>query len=360
MAQEAVDAAALSGASSFLFDPTAPQPDTAEDYALNTALEQGVLADAVAAGEVTVNVDMPNRRVTVQWNRVEQTYLARALGIDTAPIGVEATAEAADTATGASCVKPWFIPNSITIPDGGVGGGPGGTGGGGGVNVCDACDPASPNYPTMSEQLLLKDGAVTAWAMSFIESGQQISLKPQFPHQALAPSQFYAIRLPGNAGAADYREGIATCAPNAHIFCAECYGSEPGNMVGPTAQGTNALIGSPPDTFVEPSVYCNGGDCRDTSPSLIATPVWDICYAPGEGCSASTFCPGGKLSDLGANTTVKVIEFAMLFVDGIQAQAVRARIINVVPCAGAPAATDDGIVPAPFAIPVRLVTIPEG
>lgn len=341
MAQEAVDAAALSGASSFLFDPSGPQPDTAEDYALNTALEQGVLADAVAAGEVTINVDIPNRRVTVQWDRVEGTYLARALGIDSAPIRVDATAEASQVPTGASCVKPWFLPNSITLPTGST--------------VCDACDPTNPEY----NQLLIQNGMVTAWAESFIDSGQQIKIKPGNPQNALEPGQFYAIRLPGNSGAQDYREGIETCVSNAYIFCAECYGSEPGNMIGPTKQGTEGLIGNPADVFVSSGVYCNGGDCRDTSPSLITVPVWDVCYAPGEGCAATTFCPGGNLSDMGANVEVKVIGFAMLFIDGMQGNDVLARIINVVVCQGAPDVTDDGVQPAPFAIPVRLVTVPE-
>lgn len=342
MAQEAVDAAALAGASSFVFDPSGPQPQTAEDYALNTALAQQVLADVVEAGEVTINVDIPNRRVTVQWDGVEQTYLARAFGIDNASIGVRATAEASLWPTGASCVKPWFLPNAVTLPAG--------------SEVCDACDPANPE----SDQLLIKDGAVTPWAMSFISSGQQIRIATGSPQNALAPGQFYALRMPNSAGADDYRDYIATCLPDANIFCQDCYGVEPGAQVGPTRQGTLDLIGNPPDIFVSPGCYDDGnGPCKDTSPSLIAVPVWDVCYNPAsEGCAATTFCPGGNLSDMGQNVEVKVIGFAMLFVDGMQGTDVMARIINVTVCDGAPEATDDGIVPAPFALPVRLVTLP--
>lgn len=341
MAQEAVDAAALAGASSFVLDPWGPQPDTAEDYALNTALEQGVLADAVAAGEVNINVDVANRLVTVRWTRMEQTYLARALGIDSANIGVQATAEAARTPTGASCVKPWFLPNTITLPPG--------------SDVCDACDPSEPEF----NQLLIQHGQVTPWAMRLISSGQQITIKPGNPQNALEPAQFYAIRMPSSSGADDYREYIAGCTPDATIFCQDCYGVEPGNMVGPTKQGTEDLIGNPADVFMEPSVYCNGGDCRDTSPSLITLPVWNVCYSPGEGCSGSTFCPGGNLSEMGQNVLIRVIGFAMLFIEKMQGNDVKARIINVVVCDGAPDVTDDGVQPAPFALPVRLVTLPE-
>ena len=80
-AQSAADAAALAGAFSFVSNPFAPQPDTAYDHAMSTALANRIMGTPVTEAEVSVNVDVGSRRVIVDIDRNESTYFARALGV---------------------------------------------------------------------------------------------------------------------------------------------------------------------------------------------------------------------------------------------------------------------------------------
>src|SRR6266516_3990835 len=109
-AQGVADAAALAGAFTFINDTKSPQPQTASDNALQVALNNSILGQPVAAGDVNVNVDTANRRVTVDVQSTQNTYFARALGVQTANVGVEAVAEASRNSTGTACAKPWFMP----------------------------------------------------------------------------------------------------------------------------------------------------------------------------------------------------------------------------------------------------------
>ncbi|PYR91314.1 MAG: hypothetical protein DMG19_04515, partial [Acidobacteria bacterium] len=140
-AQEVADAAALAGAFTFINDTQSPQPQTASSNALQVALNNSVLGQPVAAADVNVNVDVANRRVAVDVQSTQNTYFARALGVQTANVGVEAVAEAARNSTGTACVKPWFIPNTVF----GAGG------------ACAAC---------AANQVLISGGQVTAFGQS--------------------------------------------------------------------------------------------------------------------------------------------------------------------------------------------------
>src|SRR5438876_1069689 len=152
-AQGVADAAALAGAFTFINDTKSPQPQTASDNALQVALNNSILGQPVAAGDVNVNVDTANRRVTVDVQSTQNTYFARALGVQTANVGVEAVAEASPNSTGTACAKPWFIPNTAL----GAGG------------ACPAC---------AANQVLVSGGQVTAFGQSKI--GQRRRNPPVF------------------------------------------------------------------------------------------------------------------------------------------------------------------------------------
>src|SRR5438132_11649531 len=171
-AQGIADAAALAGAFTFINDTQSPQPQTASRNALQVARNNSVLGQPVAAADVNVNVDVANRRVTVDVQSTQNTYFARALGVQTANVGVEAVAEAAQYATGSACTKPWFIPNTAFSTS----------------NACPACG---------AHQVLVSGGQVTAFGQSKI--GQQFILRSQNPQNTLAPGQFYSIQLPGSS-----------------------------------------------------------------------------------------------------------------------------------------------------------------
>src|SRR3989304_2378708 len=92
--QRVADAAALAGAFTFVLNPLAPQPQTATDHALQVAQNNTVMGIPVQAGDVTVDVDVANWRVTVDVETDQRTYFARVFRPDDVAIGAEGIAEA--------------------------------------------------------------------------------------------------------------------------------------------------------------------------------------------------------------------------------------------------------------------------
>jgi hypothetical protein len=250
--------------------------------------------------------------------RNENTFFGGVLGVTNASIKTTAYAEASPNATASYCVKPWFIPNTIASAQA----------------PCTAC---------ANGQVLIRNGQPTPYAIS--QYGAQVSIKPQNPSGAISPGQFFAIQLPGAVGANDYRNEIATCYATS-VPCGQSYSVETGNMVGPTKQGVNDLIGNPPtDTYIGVGQYRHSdGTISDTSIALVVAPIWDTCNFPG-------FCPGNQFPN-GTNVNVQIVGYAMLFLSGVQGNNVVARLINVSACGGGNP-TETG----PFAIPIRLVRI---
>src|SRR5207253_11381313 len=75
-AQEVADAAALAGVGTFINATKSPQPQTASDNAVQVAHNNSILGQHIAAGDVIVNVDYANRRVTVDVQSTQNTYFA--------------------------------------------------------------------------------------------------------------------------------------------------------------------------------------------------------------------------------------------------------------------------------------------
>ncbi|HSR67199.1 MAG TPA: Tad domain-containing protein [Acidobacteriota bacterium] len=343
-AQRIADASAVAGAFTFVINPADEQPAQAEAVARNLALDQDIRGIAIQDAEIGVSVNTATRQVTVTIDRTETSIFGSVLGIMDADIGVTATAEASEFAGGANCVKPWIVPNTVLLPEG--------------SDICDVCPGADFN-PALADQLLINNGVVTQHAKD--NFGVLKLVRPTQPAKALEPGLFYSIQLGAGPGGDNYREAIGTCSLNG-IYCGACYDVEPGNMVGPTKQGVADLIGEEPDTFNE-SNFCYDPGCRDTSRSLVVAPIWDVCNAPDPGgCPGTSFCPGAKLGEKGANVTLRVAGFALLFVEGVQGDGVEARVINVTPCTadsgdggGGPVGDDGNPQIGPFAVPVRLV-----
>ena len=246
------------------------------------------------------------------------------MGWNTADIAVRVAAEASSNAVGTFCGKPWFIPNTVFSE----------------LAPCDACGAG---------EILINDGEATAFTQTKL--GMQLSLKPQKPEGALAPAQFYSIRLGGSSGANDYRSNIATCSSEV-LVCQRSYGTEPGNMVGPTKLGVSDLIGDPSDLYLGLGQYQRvDGIVADTSRSLIVAPVWDVCTMAG-------FCPDNQLPDGGANVEIPVVGFVLFFLEGIQGNDVVGRLIAVFACGSEPIGEGE-VETGPYSVPVRLVRLPE-
>ena len=149
-------------------------------------------------------------------------------------------------------------------------------------------------------------------------------------------------------GAANYKAAITGCDPTP-VICRTSYQVEPGNMKGPTRDGVETLIGSPPDIYSGPGRYqWSNGTIHDTSKSLVLLPIVDVTLYPG-------FCPNGTLH--GANAMLPVVGFALVFVDGLGGGPngdVIGRVVNVLPCDEvAPSGNElDGTV---YGFPIRLV-----
>jgi Flp pilus assembly protein TadG len=334
-AQEVADAAALAGAFTYIKEPKNANPAAlATNDALLVATNNSVMGKPVTAGDVTVTPDVANRRVTVEVRSAQPTYFARAIWGDTANIATTATAEAAENSSAASCVKPWFIPNTIFMTN----------------PVCTGqCNP---------NQLLVNpvpdgDGKYHVTTFGENQQGQSFRLKPQNPHDAIAPGQFYAIDIPNDLNGDDYRNNIETCT-NALVRCHQTYSVLTGNRVGPTKLGVADLIGDPPRfTYVSPGHYQTypTGPIVDISENVVVAPIWDPCALTG-------FCPAGDFPN-GTMVELKVIGFAIIFLKGIDGDDVEAVLLGVSAC-GATGNGDDpgqggGTV---LSFPLRLVRVP--
>ncbi len=316
-AQGVADAAALAGAFTFINDTQSPQPQTASDNARQVSINNSILGQPVAAPDVNVNVDAANRRVTVDVQSTQNTYFARALGLQTADVSAQAVAEASKYSTGSACAKPWFIPNTVVSSSG----------------ACAGC---------AANEVLVSGGEVTAFGQSKI--GQQFTVRSQDPANSIGPGEFYAIDLPGSGtGASAYRDNIGTCA-NSYVRCNDFYSTKTGNMVGPTKQGVQDLIGNPPDdTWVSVGQYQTPYGLTDTSKNVVIAPIWDTCGAAG-------YCPAGSFGS-GTNVNLQVVGFAAFFLEGIQGNNVVARLLNVSSCNASGVDTGGTV----LSVPLRLV-----
>ncbi len=264
-AQRLADASALAGASVFLdiqyFDDealaTAQATDRAKRYAANNTIRMIPLD---TANDIRVDVLYDEKKVRVWVRRLNMdTWFARLAGRLNVNIGAMAAAQAVED-SGPTCVKPWAIPdlwNEI------IGYGPGGrvdntdlNGDGywqeneGGWELDPTEVGASGEYYEQWDPEN-ETGTATGYGSEFRgpdrDFGAQIILKAQSPGNTVASPFFFAWDIdpstntsPGE-GASQYREDIENCTEYP-VFADTDYYIEPGDMVGPTNHGTNALL----------------------------------------------------------------------------------------------------------------------
>ncbi|MFY9556136.1 MAG: pilus assembly protein TadG-related protein [Blastocatellia bacterium] len=348
-AQRAADAAALAGAFTFINNPTAAQPATAQAHATATATQNTIMGAAIAAGDVTVTVDTNNRRVTVAVAHSQNTFFGSVVGQATAAVNATGIAEAASSATGGGNVKPFFIPNTALST----------------LDPCAACT-ANP------KQLLIDNNQPTNWALTKISSGttdNRFQVKPNNPDQALRPGDFYLIDLSGSTpGTIDEIIAGFLADPG---FCSQSYSVLTGNHVGPTTHGIEDMIGCPDnrDLYVSPGNYTltPSGLTSDTSKSIFIAPIWNVCNAV---VSGTPFCPSGKFPG-GTQVTLSVVGYALIFMEGFQnspnnppscsGNNAVGRLVGVAACGSQLGGGGGGIDPTetgPFALPLRLVRVP--
>ncbi|HEV2248001.1 MAG TPA: pilus assembly protein TadG-related protein [Terriglobia bacterium] len=365
-AQRAADAAAMAGAKSFLITGCATSGCIAGGIQETGGRQQAEAAGAqnyiagqpasIADSDITFNY--PNSlepQITVVAKATVSTFFAKIFGITTSNVSATSTAEAYNPAGGgnapiaAACLKPFLMPN---------------------------CDPtpshASP--PNNSCQ-----GVAGAYGYFFDPTTGAIEHPGTYPsgvigmpwtlHSNAGPSQWYLVGFngaPPSSGAA-LRTHIKECTP-APLSCGATLTTANGKILGPTNQGTDALINANGDrlnqgqdsidTSVGPPFAITGG-ANNPNSALVGKTFFDYSQSPSVVTvpvyTGNALPPGG--------TTVTIIGYLQVFIKDANHNAnsddIDVVILNISSCGGAPPGGGGGTPPiiaaAGSPVPIRLI-----
>ena len=314
-AQNAADAGALAGAVALYYnnfnDRTSTGP--AVQSAINTAT-----ANKVAGATVSVtppDVTFPNdptgqpTRVQVQVFRTTErsnpvsTLMGGFFGVPTADIAAVATAEAS-AANAETCVMPFTIPDRWTEKQNPP------------WDPGDTFDPGDVYVPLKPSPDPNTD--YTGYNAER-DRGLEVILKADNGSKITA-SFYNPWDLPGSSGASDYRANIAGC-NSAVLAPGEKMSPEPGNMVGPTAQGMADRIALDPGARWEGGPGLSGCNCVQgsnsrVSPRVVIIPTYDpVVFANG--------------AAHGKNIDLQIVSFIGFFLEDMVGGQVRGRVTPV-------------------------------
>ena len=306
-AQNSADAGALAGAVALVFN------DFNDRSANGPAVQSAVVAaqgNDVVGSPVSVSpadVTFPTlERIRVDVYRTAglsnplATLVAPLVGIQTVDINASATAEAAP-ANAARCVLPFTISDKwlemqtpAWDPD-------------------DTFEPFPAN-PSQQPDVYIPPAHPAYPSVGYhpgTDTGMQIVIKAGTGNN-ISPSFYYAWAIPGSNGASDYRWNIENCNTTI-VDIGEFMTAEPGNMVGPTRQGIDALVDKDPGAYWD-TVHDRVVSNMHPSPRVALIPVFDpMFYATGK--------------QQGRNADLVVANFIGVFVEGMQGNDVIARVM---------------------------------
>jgi hypothetical protein len=323
-AQSAADAAALAGATAFVYesfdDRTANGP--AVQSAINTAKRNKVLGQdvSIVPADVTFPVGSGGQfdRVQVWVRRLNvPTLIGNLFNVGTFDTIATATAEAAP-ANAMTCVKPFTIPDKWvennnppwTIDStfdrydnkGKI------------IANADVYIPPSATYSTWTE--------ADAGTIFYLRAGTGNNIEP---------TMYYSWKMPGAIGGSYYEDNIANCNANVIPMGVQMT-QEPGAMEGPTQHGMEILMAKDPDAYwddYQKRVISQFGQ----SPRVFPIPLYDPeVYAAGK--------TNGRTADLVSRNWLG------FFVEDTTGNEVRGRIVPIrgVIAEGLPMAPD-GVYP---------------
>jgi hypothetical protein len=316
-AQNAADAGALAGAVALAIDNFNDRSATgpAVKGAINTATSNQVIgaAPSVLTPDVTFPNDPSGQPTRVQVNvfrtaargNAVPTLMANLFGVRTVDIVATATAEASP-ANAETCVKPFTIPDKwreVTSP-------PWTT-----SSTFDLTDNKGKPLANPDVYIGPQDPVNYTGYNAVRDKGLEIVLKAN--NGSKVTSSFYnPWDLPGSVGANDYRNNIESC-NSAKIDIGATVPPENGNMVGPTAQGTQALIAQDPNAYWDLSCNCVMGSAFGShSPRIVIIPVYDpVVFANGP--------------QHGKNIDLQINNFIGFFIEPMQGGQVIGRITPV-------------------------------
>lgn len=313
--QNAADGGALAGATSLAYvqrpaDPTdLSDPAYARAKQAAVAVAQSNLAwgqapRVIEASDVQI-IDcpepipgLPDKCIRVNAYRNQQggtgnaplpTFFARLVGVNEQGARATATAQLYP-GTKVSCIKPWAIPDLwydvhdefapipsppdlFVTPE----------------DAYELYEWQNANTQDPSRPLLAPDVYVPRGEEAVVNGGllgpsgytaegnfgRFIVLKAGDPHGAIRPGWFYPITLGVGTGGDPYRDCIAgCCGAEVDIASQPAWPVEPGNMIGPTRQGIEALLAKDPAA----TLSCSDGSCK----------------AENSVCPGSVVCEGGR------------------------------------------------------------------
>jgi len=255
--QAAVDAAALAGANGLLISQADATTRAIHFASLNDCMSQPVV---LGQSDIT----FPNsKQIRVQGNVNVNLFFARVIGFDNALISAEAVAEIGKL-VGTGDLKPWAIPDM--------------------------------EWP-IGTPVLIKSGELGA--------------------EGTSSGFFYPVDYPPlnrgtpEVGAQVYEEKIVNGA-GCDVYIDDILQVEPGNQIGPTAQGVRALIDMDPDAYWDGNNVADSAFPGFSSPRIIKVPLYDNNLAPDSG-----------------RNTVTVVGLGAFFLMGIQGRNVQGVFLEI-------------------------------
>ena len=266
--------------------------------------------------DVTFPVDpagQPNRvavqvfRSAARGNAVP-TLMGTYFGLQRVDIGANAIAEASP-ANAETCVKPFTIPDRWNEKQ---------TGPWDPTDTFDVVDSKGKALANPDVYIGLKpfpdpNTDYTGYNAER-DKGLELVLKANNTTN-VAPSFYNPWDLVGSVGASDYRDNIANCNTSV-ITIGTLMTPEPGNMVGPTKQGTDDLVAKDPDAHWDLSCNCVKGSAFGVSPRVVVIPLYDPQYYET-----------GK--ENGRNADLKIANYLGFFIEGTQGNQVMGRVTPV-------------------------------
>lgn len=314
-AQNSADAGALAGAVALVQNSYTDRSSggPAVQSAVRTAKQNEVFAEAVdvKSSDVTFPAGPGglNNRVQVQVFRTSArsnaipTLLGKFFGVPSVDVAATAVAEASP-ANAATCVKPFTIPDRWIEkqtppwdPD----------------DTFDIVDKKGKPLANPDQYIAADQTGYTGYDADR-DRGLQIALKANNSTK-VAPSFYNPWRIGDSTGASDYRKNIAECNTTV-IPIGALMDPEPGNMVGPTAQGTGDLIDKDPGAYWDAGCKCVKNSKFAKSPRVAIIPLYDPVYYDT-----------GKHN--GSNASLKIANYLGFFIEELQGGEVIGRITPV-------------------------------
>ena len=330
-AQTSADAGALAGATALVYNswsdrgPTGPAVQSSLSASQQNAVMGGVVS--VQTSDVTFPVDSFGQANEVKVNVFRtasrtnpvRTLLGSLLGVSTVDIMATATAQAAP-AGGMTCVKPFIIPDKWTEN----------------TNPPFNLNTSTyQHYDNHGNPITNADTYDPRNGYSALDKGTQLILRAGSGNN-IQPTFYFSWAMPPDTGADWYEQNIESCNTTV-ISTGYSATQEPGNMMGPTISGLQALYDQDPTAYWDTS---NNKYVSNLNPSPRVFPI--PLYNPEEYDLAKA---------TGRNATLIVSNWLGFFLESISGNQAYGRIF---PITGASAATTPTPT-TPLAYVIRLV-----